>query len=77
MRPFTITVATPLLLALPQQVRPDLGFHHHEQPRLHQPQRAPDDEREIERKVEHRVHVLQVPARDLLPGHRRGRQKDA
>ena len=28
----------------PQQVRPDLGLHHDEQPRLHQPQRPVDDE---------------------------------
>ena len=41
-----------------QQVRPDLGFHHDEQPRLHQPQRPVDDEAEVERKVEHLVDVL-------------------
>ena len=63
-------------LALPQQVRPDLGFHHHEEPRLHQPQRPPDDEREIERKIKHGIDVLHVAARDLLPRHRRRREKD-
>ena len=62
--------------ALPEQVRPDLGFHHHEQPRLHQPQRAPDDEREIEGKIKHRIDILHVAARDLLPRHRRRREKD-
>ena len=64
-------------VAGPQEVGPDLGLHHDEQPRLHEPQRPVDDEAEIERKVEHLVDVLEAVARDLLPGHRRGRQVEA
>ena len=43
--------------ALAQQVRPDLGFDHHEEPRLHQIQRAPHGERPVEREIEHGVDV--------------------
>ena len=50
-------------LAGAQQVRPDLGLHHDEQPRLDQPQRAFDDEAEVEREVEDLVDVLQVASR--------------
>ena len=59
----------------PQQVRPDLGLHHHEQPRLHDVQRAADDERPVEREIEDGVDVLQAAPRDLLSGDRRGRQE--
>ena len=34
-------------------------------------------ERQVERKVEHAVDVLDVGARHVLPGHRRRRQEDA
>ena len=57
MRPLTITVLTPRRAAVAQQVRPDLGLHHHEQARLDDRQRAADDERPVEREVEHRVDV--------------------
>ena len=43
--------------ALAQQVRPDLGFDHHEEPRLHAVQRAPHRERPVEREIEHAVDV--------------------
>ena len=77
MRPFTMHRRDAHPLALPQEIRPDLRFHHHEQARLHEPQRPPDDERQIERQIEHRVDVLHVAPRHLLPRHRRRRQKDA
>ena len=55
--------------ALAEQVRPDLGLHHDEEPRLHQGQRAPHDERPVERKVEDRVHdAAKARLRDLLAG---------
>jgi hypothetical protein len=52
-----------------QEVGPDFRLHHDEQPWPDQPQRAVDDEGEVERKVEHLVDVLQVVARDLLARH--------
>ena len=63
------------LPADPQQVRPDLGLHHDEEARLDDVERAADDERPVEREVEHRVDVLQAAPRHLLPGHRRRRQE--
>src|SRR5262249_24522470 len=63
----------PLLAANPQEVRPDLGLHHHEQARLDDVERASDDEREIEGEIEDAVDVLQISARHLLAGNRRGR----
>ena len=66
----------PGALAGAQQVRPDLGLHHDEQPRLDQPQRALDDEPEVEREIEDLIDVLQLLRGDLLPGHGRRRQED-
>ena len=60
-----------------QQVRPDFGLHHDEDARVHQVERAADDEREVEREIKHRVDVLHVAPRDLVSGDRRGRQKEA
>ena len=65
------------LAAYPQQVRPDLGLHHDEDPRLHQIERPPHDERPVEREVEHAVDMLQALPRHLLPGDRRRRQEQA
>ena len=65
------------LPAHPQQVRPDLGLHHDEDARLDDVERAADDERPVERKIEHRVHVMQAAARHFLPGHGRGGQEQA
>ena len=67
----------PGLVTHAQEVRPDLGLHDDEQARLHQPERPLHDRTEIEREVEHLVHVVDVPARHLLPGHRRRGQEDA
>ena len=72
----TSIVFTPGARARAQEVRPDLGLHHDEQPRPHEPQRAVDDEAEVERKVEHLVDVLKVVARDLLARHGRRRQEE-
>ena len=63
--------------ALAQQVRPDLGLHHDEELRPHQVERAAHDEGEVEREIKHRVDVRHVPARQLLPRHRRRRQEHA
>jgi len=60
-----------------QQVRPDFGFHHDEQPGPHQLQRPIDDETEIEGKVEHRVDKRQVAPGDLLAGHGGRRDEEA
>ena len=67
----------PAPAAFVQQVRPDLGLHHDEQTGPHQVQRAAHDERPVERKVEDRVDVREAVPRDLLPGNRRRRQKEA
>ena len=40
-------------------------------------ERPPDDERPVERKIEHRVHVMQAAARHFLPRHGRGGQEQA
>ena len=61
--------------ALAQEVGPDLGLHHDEEPRPHQAQRAADDEGPVEREVEDRVDVRQAAARHLLPGDRRRGQE--
>ena len=63
------------LPADPQQVRPDLGFHHDEDARPDDVERAANDERPVERKIEHGVHVPQAALRHFLPGHR-GRRKE-
>ena len=60
-----------------QQVRPDFGFHHDEQPRPHQLQRPIHDEAEIEGKVEHLVDKRQVASGDLLAGHGGRRDEEA
>jgi hypothetical protein len=65
------------LVAGAQQVRPDLGLHHDEEPRPHQREGAAHDEGEIERKVEHLVDVLEIVAGDLLAGHGRRGQEQA
>ena len=57
-RPLTSIVFTPCAPAGAQQVRPDLGLHHDEEPRPHQPQRPVDERRQVEREEEHAVHVL-------------------
>ena len=76
MRPLIIDRLDAAAAALVQQVRPDLGFHHDEEPRPHQVERPAHDEGPVEREIEHAVHeVAQARARDLLPGHRRRRQK--
>ena len=62
--------------ALVQQVGPDLGLHHDEQPRPDQVERAADEDRKIEGEVEHFIHFLHVPSRDRLPRHGGRRQKD-
>ena len=59
-----------------QQVGPDLGLHHDEEPWPDQPQRPLDDEAEVERKVEHLIDVLQVLRGDLLARHGGRRQED-
>jgi hypothetical protein len=64
----------PLRAAFAQEIRPDLGFHHDEHPRLHDAERAADDERPVERKIKDIVDVFQVAPRDLLAGHRRRRE---
>ena len=76
MRPLIISVFTPRARQSAQQVRPDLGLHHDEEPRPDDPQRAPDDERPVEREIEDAVDVLQAAARHLLPGHRGRREKE-
>ena len=43
--------------AFAQQVRPDLGLHHHEEPGPHEIERAAHEDAEVERKVKHRVDV--------------------
>ena len=62
------------LAAEAEQVRPDLGLHHDEEPRPHQIERAPDDEGPVEREIEHAVHVLHtasLPTPSILsPGSR-------
>ena len=63
------------LAAHAQQVRPDLGLHHDEDARLDQIERAPDDERPVEREVEHAVDVLHAVPRHLLAGDRRRREE--
>ena len=63
--------------AFAQQVRPDLRLHHDEKLRTDQVERAADDKAEVEREIEHRVHVLDVSPRQLLPGHCRRRQEHA
>jgi hypothetical protein len=63
--------------AFTQQVRPHFCFHHHEQPRPHERQRAADDELEIEGKEKDPVHLLKMRTRHLLPGHRRRRYEQA
>ena len=45
--------------------------------RLHDVQRAADDERPVEREIEHGVDVLQAAPRHLLAGDRRRRQEEA
>ena len=60
-----------------QQVRPDLGLHHDEEPRPDEPERPPDDERPVEWKIEDGIDVLQAAPRHLLPGHRRGGEEEA
>jgi hypothetical protein len=63
--------------AEPQQVRPDLGFHHDEDARLHHPERTADDEGEVEREIEESVHALHTFPGHLLSGNRRRREKQA
>ena len=62
--------------ALAQQVRPDLGLDHHEEPRLHEIQRPPHGECPVEREIEHGVGVGDA-ARQLLTRQRRRREKHA
>ena len=62
------------LAALAQQHRPDLGLHHHEQPRPDDVQGAADGEAPVEREVEDAVEVGQRPGH-LVAGHRRRRQE--
>jgi hypothetical protein len=64
------------LAAGAQQVRPDLGLHHDEEPGLHQRQRAPHYEGEVEREIEECIDVLDLPPRHLLPGDRRRGHED-
>ena len=56
------------LAAVAQQHRPDLGLHHHEQPRPDDVERAADGEAPVERKVEDAVDVGQLP-RHFVAGH--------
>jgi hypothetical protein len=65
------------LAALAQQVRPDLGFDHQEQPRAHHAQRAPHREHPVEGEVEGAVHVGHALARELLPREGGGGEKQA
>jgi len=62
------------LAALAQQHRPDLGLHHHEQPRPDDVQGAADREAPVERKIEHAVDVGQRPGH-LMAGHGRRREE--
>ena len=61
--------------AFAQQVRPDLVLDHHEQPRPHHRQRAPDGERPVEREVEDAVDV-HVAAPGQLLARQRGRREE-
>ena len=64
-------------LAFAQDIRPDLAFHQHQQPGLRAVEHAPDDPREVDRKVEDGVRVGQLAPCQLLPGSRRRRDEQA
>ena len=67
----------PALAAFAEQVGPDLGLHHDEEPRLHQAEGAAHDERPVERKVEHGVHdAAEAGLGDLLSRNGGRRQKE-
>ena len=63
--------------AFAQQRRPDLGFHHQEQPRPDQVERPPHDQGQVEGKVEDGIGVRHAAPRQLLRRHRRGRDEQA
>ena len=76
MRPLTMTAATPLRWHCRRRFgQISVSITSRTATQLDQPQRAAHGKREIERKVEHLVDVLQVAARDLLARHGGGREK--
>jgi hypothetical protein len=62
--------------AFAEKIRPDLRFHHDEEPGLHEVQRTPSDRGPVEGEIKDRVEVAHVPTSKLLARYRRGGEKN-